>query len=387
MGVDKFIIVCLILGLQGCKPQITKDITEIDPLKITKSIARIDKYVNRVEAINLSSPDSIVVTGITKFLLDKEGNYILMDGTRLYKFSSEGEFQRQYGNVGRGPGEYLKIYDICLNADQTELWCLNHMNAVMKYDLATGEYIGTVSTRSAELKIPNASALIPADDNGFYLYVPNPGDESDLKTPFYCLKRFDNKGKLVEEELLRMDFNMNMNMIPFVTQNYDNTYLLRPQENENICYCISKRGLAGKMRIHFGNENIPPRFLFQNGLNPWLNLEKFMNADYYKNPFCIQETKRMLFFAAFGPGNRICYFLINKDTMQGINWNSGDKFETTPFFIMGSDEEFFYGVFDKYLDSSVDPENVDPMLAYLINVEHLHLGEDDNPMIVRIKFE
>ena len=115
MGINKFIIGCLILGLQGCRSKVTMDIPEINPLKITKSIDQIDKYVNRVEVINLSSPDSIVVTGITKLLLDKKGNFILMDGTRLYRFSNKGEFQRQYGNVGRGPGEYLKIYDISVN--------------------------------------------------------------------------------------------------------------------------------------------------------------------------------------------------------------------------------------------------------------------------------
>ena len=387
MGINKFIIGCLILGLQGCRPKVTMDIPEINPLKITKSIDQIDKYVNRVEVINLSSPDSIVVTGITKLLLGKKGNFILMDGTRLYRFSNKGEFQRQYGNVGRGPGEYLKIYDISLNKDHTELWCLNHMNAIIKYDLTTGKYIETVSTHSPKLKIPNASALIPADDNGFYLYVPNPSDESNLKNPFYCLKRFDKKGKLVEEELLRMDFNINMNMIPFVTQNFDNTYLLKPQENENICYCISNHGLSKKVKIHFGNENIPPLFSFQNVQNPWLNLEKFMASDYFKLPFNIQETKKKLFLSAFGPYNRIYYFLVDKDIMQGINWNSGDKFETTPFFIVGSDEEFFYGVFDKYLDPSVNTENLDPMLAYLMTVQHLHLNEDDNPIIVKIKFE
>ncbi|WP_295942702.1 hypothetical protein [uncultured Alistipes sp.] len=201
------------------------------------------------------------------------------------------------------------------------------------------------------------------------------------------MKRFDKKGKLVEEELLRMDFNINMNMIPFVTQNFDNTYLLKPQENENICYCISNHGLSKKVKIHFGNENIPPLFSFQNVQNPWLNLEKFMASDYFKLPFNIQETKKKLFLSAFGPYNRIYYFLVDKDIMQGINWNSGDKFETTPFFIVGSDEEFFYGVFDKYLDPSVNTENLDPMLAYLMTVQHLHLNEDDNPIIVKIKFE
>lgn len=362
------------------------DAWTINPLESTRSVTDIGKYIDRVEPIPLRSPDSIVVSGITKMLLDGKGDFILTDGARLYKFDRRGAYRLRYGNVGRGPGEYLKIFDICLNQKQTELWCLNYLNEVLKYDLESGKYLGIVSTHAQESNMPQAAALIPGPDDGFYLYTPNPGNAEDLENPFYRLKQFDRDGKLVGEQLLRTDFNIDFNMIPYVTQ-VGGAWLLRPQENENICYRVRDKEVSRHWKIHFGKDNVPPLYMFRNERNPWLNLEGYMTSDYYKNPFYLQETAQTVFFSAFGPENRIYYFLIDKDSTKGINWNSGDLAKTTPFFIAGSDRDAFYGIFDKYVDPAEAGTVSDPLLSYLMDANRLRLDAEMNPIIVKIRFK
>lgn len=381
-----FIAAALLLG-GGCGRDVgPAELPKINPLRLTQRVSDFGGRIAHIEPIPLVTPDSVVVTGITKILTDQKGGFVVLDKAHVYAFDRRGNLSMRYGNMGRGPGEYLKISDICLGKNQTELWCLNHMNEVLAYDLATGRYLGSVSTHSKERHIPPASAVIPAQNDGFYLFIPNPNDAADRENPFYCLKEFDSVGQPVGESLLRSDFNIGFNMIPFVTQSRGNTYLLRPQENENICYSFSGAAPVEWLKIHFGADNIPPLFSFQSDRNPWLNLERFMNSDYYKSPFSILQTQSQLFLSAFGPKGEIAYFVIDWESKRGVNWMSGVGSPVSPFFILCSDEEAFYGVFDKYILPDNRSEIADPLLRCLVAERGLHLDEDGNPILVRIEF-
>jgi hypothetical protein len=80
--------------------------------------------------------------------------------------------------------------------------------------------------------------------------------------------------------------------------------------------------------------------------------------------------------------------LIDRETLSGINWVHEDENASRPFFILGSDENFLYGLFDSYTQyTPQEAEDLDPLWRYLVKDKGARLDEDDNPMIVKIKFK
>ena len=55
----------------------------------------------------------------------------------------------------------------------------------------------------------------------------------DMDNDFNCLKEFNASGKLISEYVKRTDFNIEMSIVPTVSQQ-GKIYRLRPQENEHI---------------------------------------------------------------------------------------------------------------------------------------------------------
>lgn len=197
---------------------------------------------------------------------------------------------------------------------------------------------------------------------------------------------FNKYGNIKDKFIRRTDFNIDMAFLSYVSQSYDNTYFIRPQENENICYKIVNGKLSKFSKLFFGRYNIPSLYSFKDDKNPWENLEEVINSDYYKFPFHIQKTQKHLYFSAFGPNSIICNFLIDIDSGKGINWNSGTNI--TPLFILCSDKEYFYSLFDKYqFDIEDNLDEINPLLKYIIVEKKLKLKQDQNPVIVKFKFK
>lgn len=71
---------------------------------------------------------------------------LLSDGSRILEFNRKGKFIRKIGKTGKGPGEYLKIFNFDLNKD-TLYYTSSGTKAVTKYSLR-GEYLGSVNLKS-----------------------------------------------------------------------------------------------------------------------------------------------------------------------------------------------------------------------------------------------
>jgi hypothetical protein len=390
MSLHKFTAVVIFMLLAGwnTKTKGSTDIPVVNPLTECKLVDNINEYIDRIEVIPFTSPDSIKIANITKVLVADTKDMILLSAAGIYKCDPQGRLTTQFGRKGRGAGEYLKIYDICLNNEQTELWCLTHLNEVMKYDLQSGRYIETIDTQSSQNGILTASGIAPATNNGFYLFVPNPEPASNIKDDFFCLHKFSANGELTDKSILRKDFNVDFSFIPFVTKSYNNVYLLRPQENENICYEIAGDYVRPLFEINFGKENIPPLYSFKNNSNPWENLGDLMTSNYYKIPFNIFTTQSHIAVSAFRPVSNIAHFIISSDGQGGIHRGNGINIPTSSLLIVGCDEEYFYILFDKYELRAFDElYNVDPLLRYLVKDQNIYLSENENPKIIKVKFK
>lgn len=380
------------ISLVGCKKKITiqdGDCFSFNPLETTKVVNDLEPYIDEIVSLNLGEKDSIFFAHIKKMLIADNKDIIILASGAIYRFNSNGELQSTYGRVGRGPGEYISITDIAFNNDQTELLALNHLNQILIFDYLSGNYKDLIDIKSNESGIAGAGGLIPSHGSDFFLFVPNPLSEDigNIEKTHYCLLNFNKNGKMIAEAIPRKDFNMEISILPFVTRAFDNSYLIRPQENENICYRIKDGEVHNFFKVHFGKQNIEPLFAFKNGGNPWDRLSDILSGNHYNTPLNINMTENHIFFHAIGPNARQESFIVNRDNYTGLRWHN-NGYEGDGLFIFGADETYLYAVFMNYGKISEDDLNeMDPLVRYLIVKQNVFLSENSNPLIIKVKFK
>lgn len=387
MKYKNILLLLLVVCLFSCRQKQTDKNLQIpifSPLISSNLITDFTQYIDSVEIINLEATDQSYIAYIKKILVDKSKRIIILNSTGILVFSKEGSFLFSIGKNGRGPGEYLQVYDICIDEYSNTLLAVDSDNSVIRYSLTDGQYIEKIIPHFPE-KYPNCIGITPSIDNGFFLFGCNPLDKTDFKKSFYCLNKFDKKGKHIESYLLRKDYVFPINII---TQSYDNTYLIRPQEGDNICFRIDKGKLKEIYQFDFGKEYIPQHYL---PVLPNRNydIKRYMNSDYYKLPIYLHETKDQMYFSCGGPLANDHFFIFDKANLQGIHWIH-DKIDDTPLLLFkASDSEFFYAVFNDYNTYNQQfPPNMEPLKKHLIKHKNINLsGDSMNPLIIKIRFK
>jgi hypothetical protein len=105
----------------------------------------------------------------------------------LMAFDRSGRFVRNYGNVGRGPGEYLDLLDFAVSPDQSKVYILDRGSICITYDV-DGTFLNRVKMRMGTL-------IIPYNDSLFVLGVPQSrlwpgmiGEDTDISVLFSDLE-------------------------------------------------------------------------------------------------------------------------------------------------------------------------------------------------------
>jgi hypothetical protein len=133
-----------------------------------------------VRTIILEETDDVLIGDISRIRVFD--NYIfVLDAWRarkLFVFDKNGNYLRQIGSWGQGPGEYLEIMDFCIDAAKREIYILDtYPKKVHKYNLDTGEYISSIN--------------LP-DRNLYYLLISCAYDKLYLKIQYFDQQEDDN---------------------------------------------------------------------------------------------------------------------------------------------------------------------------------------------------
>lgn len=104
----------------------------------------ISEFCDSVATIIVETHDGALLSQIRKLVYADDRIYILNGmGTRtmsLAEFDMSGNFVRRYGRVGRGPGEYVSVFDFTLDGERAYL--LDIMTRrIISYDLDSGRYL------------------------------------------------------------------------------------------------------------------------------------------------------------------------------------------------------------------------------------------------------
>ena len=348
----------------------------------TEKVDSIKDYISEVKVVKLIS-DSSALVAPSKLLLSGD-KIVALSGGRVESFDKSGKYMGPIGRVGKGPGEYLHISDICIDKTEKELLCLNHQNEVLRYSLADGKYIGVIKTPIVGM---TATAVLPGEDGGLYLFVANPAqaDMTNFSKDFNCLKRFNSKGKLEEEQLPREDYNISLGLFPATVQSAGNKYVLSYRSGDGECYEASSGKVTPYVDLSFGKEGIAPKTMVKEGTDPMEMIGDVFMADYYKCPSCVCEASGQMYCAAFGKDSAVWNFVVDKEGGKGIRWQSFGE-AAAPMTALASDGHYFYFVYSETGLKSPSQTN-DALKKYLISKENLILGENDNPVIVKVKFK
>lgn len=357
---------------------------KINPLETTQQINDITNYIDTVEVISTCNNNIYLnVESSKKIMILDNSDLILFLENKILRIDSSGQLIQSYGNFGRGNGEYLKIYDICLNLNKTEIWALDYINQVFRYDLRSGEFLGTIKLNTNKTNIMDTNGIIPSVDNGLYLVSVNEVNARKINYNYPYLSTFNKNGEFTKTLLQWKDYNIDYPYSPYVSYSLGN-YIIRPQENDNICYIVNDGKLSPFLHLHFGDKNIKPLLAFKKGNDPLQSMVDITNTNAYKHIMNIQLTNKYIYFAAIGPHYTQENFLINKENLSGIHWTHKPK-DIIPFFILGSDNSYLYGVYT-YSENHKNVSAADsPIINYLNR--NIMFNEDNDSVILKIKFK
>lgn len=145
------------------------DIGVIDTIDNIQDL-NIDAWFTFESILPLKANDSSLINFIGKVYIVTNG-YVLWDNFEhnIFKYDKSGHCLWKITNKGRGPGEFSRINDICLDASEEYLYVLDGMDQskVIKYEITSGQY---VTEHKIALK---AYAFYQFDHGGFAFATGN----------------------------------------------------------------------------------------------------------------------------------------------------------------------------------------------------------------------
>lgn len=357
--------------------------TEIDLFNNTVMVDDLKDYIQDIDVIRFRNGSSPLFINPKKVLLTNNG-FIILSGGQVFSFTKEGEYIGPVGRTGNGPGEYISILDICLNDPQNEIWCLNHQNTVLKYNLLDLSHTGTIDSNMRGI---TANAIVPYNKSGFALVFFNPVDPTDFEEQFYCIKCFDSKGVLKEELFPREDFNISISFMSPSIQSQDNNYCLCFSPSSGTFWESKDGQLSPFMSISLGEKALPYRFAIDGKNNPWDRISDIFNSDYYKCVSSLSYSSSLYYCCAFGQQSALYNFIVDKETGKGIRWRSSRFIMTMP--VIAADKEGFYFAFGGSLPvpKGVPRPEPDILLKELAAINNIDLENEPDPFLFKVRFK
>ena len=380
------ITIFIIYGCKSTPPKVTSSPYTITPLEQAIVVDDFSEYIDSMAIVNLEATPESFITYIKKILITKTKDIIILNSTGILVFDRHGKFLRKIGSCGRGPEEYIALRDICLSNDYQQLLALDCTNQIITYNLNDGEFIKRTTTKmnDPDKQYLDFLEICPSNNNGFFLFCCNPPDISDFSQDFFCLIEFDKDGEFKNKFLQRIDFILPSDII---SQSYNNEYIIRPLQGDNICYKVASNKVEPYVTIDFKEQYIPP-FYIRPKKGAGFPIQEYMYANYYKLPIYIHNTSDYFYFGCCDPKAKDNYFIFSLKENKGVRWTN-DPNEEDVFLFKASDSTFFYAVYNDYKNYSPQERQSmkNTLKKYVLEKTNISLLEgQQNPAIIKIKF-
>ncbi len=161
-----FIFLCFVSIIKG-QTDINDIPYNIDIKKNFKNIETVNlsRIGKELSYLPLETSPQCLIQEIDKILFSKSFIFVNDTRNRLLQFDKNGKFLRQIGSLGRGPEEYLFVYDFCLNEETNEIYIFfSDKMLVFSFE---GKF---KKTNKLSFRIADAIIL---DKNSLMFHLPN----------------------------------------------------------------------------------------------------------------------------------------------------------------------------------------------------------------------
>jgi hypothetical protein len=346
------------------------------------------KLIDSVSYIPLETTQECLIGEIYKLIFTDNFIYICDKKTNsLYQFDINGRFVRKIGQVGQGPGEYIKVcnFDVNKKNGNISIYC-EIKQTIFEYDY-TGEL----------MKVEKIGLVI----NDFTYYKDH--------YLFYC-SRFPNRnifnqtfpiqyrlvsiynGK-VNEQYLKYEYNEYLTKTVYASNNSEGLY--RFNENvmlielpTNTIYKIEQNRILPIYAVDFGKYNIPFDMFSPEASKA--KIDELPDAQICRlRKFC--ETNDMIYiqYAVSHYKRLVCASIFLKKTGEIINlgpvWFNDMDNIAMPAIITAIDDALI-GYFNAYIFYDMVKHNDREVPKHLIELGKT-VNESDNPVIGVVRFK
>jgi hypothetical protein len=149
-------IIALITGIYSCRHP--NDVSEgfvysinlDDAVTIERPL--LSEFCDEVETIIMETADDALLSRIIKILRVNDDLYLLDSNPAnrgagsVVKFYADGKFAKRYGNVGRGPGEYISLSDFTIDKQSGLVYLIDRItNRLISHDSESGKFAEDVA--------------------------------------------------------------------------------------------------------------------------------------------------------------------------------------------------------------------------------------------------
>jgi len=316
--------------LTGCSQ---KESSSIKKLRVNQKREIVD-LAQKADSVFYVIPNKNVpfINNISKILFTNELMLIkdqsFINNRPIFSMNYHGEFDKQYGTIGRGPGEYLSAFDIALQNSARDL-CLydRDLQRLLTFNLTTGDL-----TEKREMPFFMLQ-LMPLEENILASLNDEEGGPElsirDLKKSKTLLERYTHD-ELTDIEIPKV----------FATV-HDTNLFLRP--SSDTIQMIQNHKLQPLLHIDFGKYAIDQKF---KELEGDVLKQQYMN----NNRFC-------LLTGIFADKKNLLIAYLQKDkTHYLLLQNNAVKLHVERFQYRGKDLPKPIGLWKGYLVFCLFPE-------------------------------
>ena len=149
-------------------------------------ILNYSEVFSEVEIIPLEQTENSLIASVDQVLYTKEG-IIIRDRNTILFFDTEGNFIRQIGRTGKGPGEFIQVKEVNIDEESKKIYVLDRVrNQITEFD-TKGQLIDIAKISMP--KLVDIASFHPLSDGFLIRLTPYRG----AKSPIFM--KLDREGK------------------------------------------------------------------------------------------------------------------------------------------------------------------------------------------------
>ena len=368
----------LLLGLGKIYSQ-NKNKNNLSSISLSSSINNpqdigVSELVTDINYVKLETTNQSLL-GRIQLLVATENFFFVWDSRGIYQFARTGKFLRQVGKIGKGPGEYLGVRDMCVDKENKKFYVLtNWTGDVLVYDFE-GKYLSSIKLQGV------SKEKIDGIGKGLFAFQVAPLEKTILSTEIInekgaSLLKFNSRIYLTTD---KMKFGKGTSNISYL---HNNEVFVKEMKNDTV-YKITSKGLVPYIVYDLGN--FKPPFTYSNQDRPkYIEIYRIFESDNYIVTFFFHKgtngtavyNKTSHKTVVSMPTDKSKIGLLN-DYDNGLNFFASP----IPFALKTNLKEWILPIQPDNLIDFRDKKKANGNFKNLLD----HFHEGDNPVIMILK--